>query len=293
MKKIIFLLLFVPVVIISQELNAKVTLNIEQLPTKYKEKLVLFEQQIAEYINNTRFTGENWEWDKIQCSFNIFFISGFEENGFSAQVVITSQRPVEGTDKRSLMLNILDNSWKFRYESGQTNYFGQTDFNPLLSFIDFYAYMILGFDADSYEPLAGSNFYQKALDIAIKGSSSQYSDGWATSSATYNKRGLVEGLLNAKFGKFREDFYEYHYNGLDIFASEKNKAQANIAKMINNLFKMKDEIGARNVVLPVFFDAKSSEIVEYLKGYSDKSIFQTLQKIDPGNITKYRAAEES
>lgn len=292
MKKILIIFLFLPAILISQELTAKVTLNIEQLSTKYKEMLVNFEQDIANYINNTRFTGSNWEWEKIQCSFTIFFISGFEENGFTAQAVITSQRPVEGSDKKSLMVSVLDNTWKFRYEKGQSMYFGQKDFDPLLSFVDFYAYIILGLDADSYEPLSGSDYYQKALDVAIKGSSSQFSDGWVTSSSTYNKRGLVEGLLNAKFRKFREDFFDYHYNGLDIFPVDKSKAQANFVKLINNLFKMKDEIGARSVVMPVFFDAKSGEIVDVLRDYQDKTIFQTLQKLDPGNITKYRAAEE-
>lgn len=293
MKKIFLLILLMPAVIISQELSAKVTINVEQLPTKYKEKLVNFEQDVTAYINNTRFTGQNWEWDKINCSLNIFFMSGFEEDGYSAQAVITSQRPVEGSTKKSLMISILDNNWKFRYEKGMSMYFGQTDFNPLMSFIDFYAYVILGFDADSYEPLAGSDYFNKALDIAVKGSSNQYGDGYQSSSSTYNKRGLVEGILNAKFRLFREDFYDYHYNGLDIFASDKNKAQANIVKLINNLYKMKDEIGARSVVLPVFFDAKAGEISEYLKGYGDKKIFETLQKLDPGNISKYKTADES
>ena len=145
MKKL-FVILFVAITYTSsfgQELQATVQVNFEQLQTVYKENLVPFQQQIEEYLNTTKFTGESWEWDKIQCNFNIFFTSASSETNYSAQIVVTSSRPVEGSDSRSLMLSVMDNKWSFLYEMNQSIYFNPTYFDPLASFLDYYAFLAI------------------------------------------------------------------------------------------------------------------------------------------------------
>ena len=111
------------------------------------------------------------------------------------------------------MLRIQDQKWQFKYEQGQALYFNQTDFDPLTSFLDFYAYVIIAYDMDSFEPLGGTEYFQKAFDISVLGGSSRYSDGWQLSSESYNKRSFIESFTNANFQQFRQDFFEYHYNG--------------------------------------------------------------------------------
>ena len=137
MKKILFLLVFLPSLFFSQELNAKVTVNFEQLPNAAKERLVDFQYAVEGYLNNTRFTDLDWEGDRIACSFNIFFTSNSGETRYSAQVVVTSQRPLYQSPKSSLMINILDKDWKFDYEKNQTLRFNLVNFDPLTSFLDF------------------------------------------------------------------------------------------------------------------------------------------------------------
>jgi hypothetical protein len=291
MKKFIFtLLLLVPFLIYSQELDCTVTVNYEQLDNASKDKVVNFANDIQNYLNTTKFSGSDWNWEKIKCSLNIFFTSASEDVNFAAQVVISSQRKIEGTNKYTLMLTIMDNLWKFKYEPNQALYFNPTIFDPLTSFLDYYAYIILGFDADSYEPLSGSTYFQKAYDIAILGTTTKYSEGYQLSSTSYNKRGLVENLLNAQYQTFRHDFYNYHYNGLDIFAKKPDKAVSNMANLIKNLFDIKDKIDRRSPLLKVFFDSKYNEIIEYMKKYPDQSIFEKLKSIDPAHVTKYNEA---
>jgi len=291
MKKFIFtLLLLVPFLIYSQELDCTVTVNYEQLDNASKDKVVNFAHDIQNYLNTTKFSGSDWNWEKIKCSLNIFFTSANEDVNFAAQVVISSQRKIEGTNKYTLMLTIMDNLWKFKYEPNQALYFNPTIFDPLTSFLDYYAYIILGFDADSYEPLSGSTYFQKAYDIAILGTTTKYSEGYQLSSTSYNKRGLVENLLNAQYQTFRHDFYNYHYNGLDIFAKKPDKAVSNMANLIKNLFDIKDKIDRRSPLLKVFFDSKYNEIIEYMKKYPDQSIFEKLKSIDPAHVTKYNEA---
>ena len=278
--------------IYSQELDATVQINSEQLQSVYKENLEVFKMQIEDYLNNTKFTGENWDWPRIKCSFNIFFTSASNENNYSAQVVVNSSRLIEGAENRSLMLNIMDNKWSFLYEKNQSIYYDPTVFNALTSFLDFYALVIIGMDSDTYEPFGGTVALQEAMRITVLGGSTGYSDSWGTSSSSYNKRGFIEDATSAGFQQFRQDIYDYHYNGLDILYRDKGAAQKSFVKLINNLAKLKKKTNRRSPFINAFFDAKSKEIIANLSDYPDKSIFAKLQKIDPAHTSKYIEAEE-
>lgn len=290
MKGFLASFFLLPILLFAQELDATITINTDRLSTTNKDKLINFAQEIEDYIENNRYTGEPWEFAKIKCNFNIYFDSGSDDNNFTAQVNVTSIRPIEKSRNGSPMLNVLDNSWSFMYERGQSMYFNQTNFDPLTSFLDFYAYIILGLDHDSFDMLNGSRYYNEALNIAMLGTNSAFGKGW-DKGASYSRRGLAEDLVNEKYRRFREDFYNYHYYGLDLLATDKAKAQENIAKLVKNLEVLRDKLDVKGVLLKTFFDAKSGEIINVLKDYPDKSaIIIALKKIDPGHISRYDEA---
>ena len=287
MKKLLLIIILAPVLLFGQELDATVTVNYEQLETSAKEKLSGFADAVKEYLNGNRFTDQDYQ-DKIQCSFNIFFVSSAGETKYSAQVVITSQRPIYKSQKNSLMFRVQDAKWDFLYEKNQTLYFNQAEFDPLTSFLDYYAYIIIGIDADSYQRLGGSDYFNKAMDIAVLGGNSSFSKGWVLDGSNYNRRALVMNLTNASYQKFREDFFNYHYNGIDIYSENKKLAQQNIVKLITDLAQVRDKLDARSVLLKVFFDAKNREIVDYLSDYPDRGkVFEILKKIDPSHLSAY------
>lgn len=294
MKKVLFFVLsmiLISLPIVAQELDVTVTVNNEQLPTASRDRLETFKDQIQNYLNNNKFTGKPWQGEKIKCNFTIFFTGASDDVSYSAQIVVASQRPIEGTDLNSLVLSIMDNSWSFKYEKGQAMYFNQSDFDPLTSLLDYYAYIIIGFDADSFYNLGGTEYFQKALDIAAKGGSSKYAKGWQIESTPYNRRVLVDNLLNTKYQQFRSDYFQYHYNGLDLLnTKDKQTGINNMISLIKNLEKAKDQIDWRSVLMKVFFDAKAGEFVERLKGVAEPSIFVTLKRIDASHTSKYEEA---
>jgi len=277
--------------IIGQELDATVTINFEKLPTQNKEILNNFQNAIETYLNKTRFTGEDWIGSRIACTFNIFFTNAADEFTYTAQIYVVSQRPLYPyyqADRQTLLMNVFDEMWNFRYERNQSLQFNQTDFNPLTSLLDFYAYIIIGLDFDSFEPLSGSKYFSQAYSIAVLGSSSKYSEGWELNSKAYSRRGFVENLNNEKYQQFRIDYFEYHYNGVDILESQyRNIGQNNIVKLINNLSNRKENIDSRTVILKVFFDAKADEIVKSMEEYESKEIFEILKKLDPAHTSKW------
>jgi hypothetical protein len=289
MKFLLILLFAVNTLNFSQELNCKVTVNYESIPVVNRELLVDFAQTIENYLNKTKFS-DKWEGDKIDCSFNIFFTGASSEINYSAQAVIISQRPIYNSSKNSLMLSVNDGQWSFIYEKNQILYSSQSVFDPLTSFLDFYAYIIIGLDMDSYEQLGGNDYFTKASDIAILGANSGSRIGWEKSSSSYNRRVLVDELLRERYRPFREAYFNYHYNGLDIFSEKKQNAFKNILKIVDVLELMKNKVDINSVLVKTFFDAKSGELIDYLKTYPDKTVFKKLKKIDPSHALKYDEA---
>lgn len=288
MKRLILLILVLSSVTFSQELNCTVTVNMDNIPNSSRDLLSGFKQAVSDYMNKTRFTNQDWQGSKISCGLSIFFLSASNDINYTAQVVVTSQRPVYNSDKNSLVLSINDNTWSFTYQNGQAFQPNQSTFDPVTSFLDYYANIIIGFDVDSWEEYGGTPYFSKAVNLTNLASTSSFSKGWVRSSGSYSRAALVEDLLNDKYRPFREAFYQYYY-GIDYCVVNKGKGVGYIVKAINLIYSMKDQIDFSNVLLKTFFDAKSGEIAEYLKDYPDKNIFTILKKIDPSHTAKYDA----
>lgn len=286
MKKIILLLFLLTQLNFGQELNCKVVVNYESLPVVNRELLVDFGNVIEAYMNTTQFTGNAWKGQKIDCSLNIFFTSAAGDNDYGAQVVVVSTRPIFKSTRQSPMLTINDGNWSFRYVKNQALYANQSTFDPITSFLDFYANIIIGFDWDTWAELGGTPYYKKAFDIVNLGANSGNKKGWERSSASYSRWGLCEDLLNDKYRSFREAFFQYHY-GVDEYQVNKKAGQDKIVNLVNVLTNMKSKTDINSVLIRQFFDAKNGEIVELLKDYPDYKAIENLKRIDPPHAAKY------
>ena len=293
-KLIIIIFLFVSSFSFAQELECIVTVNYESLPINNRALLEGFGQIVQDYMNKTQFT-DNWAGPKINCAISILFLSASSDVDYTAQAVVTSQRAIYDTITYSPMLRVNDNNWSFRYEKGQSLYANQSTFDPLTSFLNYYANIIIGLDYDSYEELGGTEYFSKAFGIVTLGNSSSNASGWQAAGLSYSRWNLVSDLLNDKFRPFREAFYNYHYNGIDIFNKIKYRAIAleNITNLVNTLDQLRTKVDLNTTLIKAFFDAKYGEISEYLKYANNPGLFTTLKKIDPRHLSKYDEAMKS
>lgn len=290
MKKAILISFLFIRFLFPQELQATVTVNFEQLPSINKESLVGFQQVIADYLNNTKFTGENWQVPRINCTFNIFFLSASDEISYSAQVFIGSQRQIYKSENYSPIVTIMDNSWNFSYEKNQAMYYSPGEFNPLKSFLDYYAFLIIGMESDSWEKLGGTPFFSRAMDIVNLAFNNRSAKGWDKGSGSFNRRDLVEDLLSEKYRPMREAIYEYHY-GLDFYPRNKKAGLEKIAGFVKTMSTLRSKIDARSVFVKTFFDAKHGELIDYLIQHPEKvELFKILKAIDPPHAGKFDEA---
>jgi hypothetical protein len=291
MKKLLLLIFIFSIVNFAQELNCTVTVNTDNIAVSDKDKLTGFQQMVSDYLNKTSFT-DDWSGGKITCSLTVMIITVSNDINFTSQAVITSQRPIYKTSDNSLMLAINDNNWSFSYTKGQVLYANQNTYDPIRSFLDFYANIIIGFDMDSWARLGGTPYFTKAFNVANLAASSS-SSGWATSSSnSYSRKGLVGDLLNDKYRSFRDALYDYYY-GIDVYSINKSIGQQKIVKLVNTLNQLRDKIDLNGPLMRVFFDAKSGELSQKLRTYPDKEIVTELKKIDPAHISKYDAILEA
>jgi len=283
----IFLILFlIPLTFsFSQELNCRVTVNYEGLSVENRERLVDFSGVIESYMNTTQFTGQAWEGLKIDCSLTIFFTSAGGDD-YAAQVVVVSTRPVFRSTRQSPMLTISDPNWSFRYVQNQAMYSNQATFDPITTFLDFYANIVIGFDWETWADLGGTPYFNKAFNLLNLSLGSQYKKGWEQSSASYSRWGLCQDLLNDNYRAFREAFYVYHY-GVDEIQVRKKDGQDKIASIVSVFEDMQKKTGINSVLIKLFFDTKYGEIIELLKDYPDYTIFNRLKKVDPSHSAKY------
>lgn len=286
MRYLFFVLIIYSNIVFGQELNCKVTVNYEGLPSVNRELLTDFAGVIEDYMNTTQFTSEAWDGQRIDCSLNIFFTSSSGDNDYVAQVVVVSTRPVYKSTRQSPMLTINDPTWSFRYVKNQALYSNQSTFDPITSFLDYYANIIIGFDWETWAELGGTQYYKKAYDIVNLGANSANKKGWERSNSSYSRWGLCEDLLNDKYRPFREAFFVYHY-GVDEYQVNKKAAQDKIIHLVDILTDMKSKQDINSVLIRLFFDAKSGELIQLLKDQPNKLVFDKLKKIDPPHAGKY------
>ena len=272
----------------AQEFDCEVSVNYESIPTSHRDYLADFSEVVRGYMNNYRWTDDEFGDERIQCTLNIFFLSVRGDDRYSVQVFIGSQRPIYGTERSTAVVRIFDNKWDLTYVEEQPVIHDRFRFDPLASLLDFYGYVILGYDYDTYEPMAGTPFFQTAQDIARLGQSGAGSRGWKrATSGVYSRAVLIDELLSAKFQSFRAGLFTYHTEGLDLVKSDPDEARKNVARVMEDLVKVRKQLNERSLALRIFFDSKYQEIAEVLAGYPDKTMFDRLGQIDPTHQSTY------
>jgi len=278
---------------LSQELDPVVEVNMDRLSPDVRDRLSTFQQEITDYLTKTRFTDEVIVNDvkgkpyKIRCTFSIAFNSATGFDSYDAQVVVTAQRNIYKTPNFTSVIRVKDDKWQFTYTKGQAMYHDNFKFNSLTSFLDYYAYVIIGVDDDTWELELGTKRFQLAQDVVNLAIANSSSGGWTENSGLKaSRQSYTQELLNSKYDDFRKGIWLYHFAGIDSIQYNKQKALERIAQAIELIGKTK-KTEIRSFTAKAFFDAKYLEIAQTLVDYYDKTIYRRLGEIDPDHIGTY------
>lgn len=277
----------------AQEVEASVTMNTDQLTFSDRQEVAGFADDMENYINTTRWTGEEWEGEKVKMNFSVVFV-GKDKGYYLVRLVAGSQRDVNKSEKLSAMMKVLDESWNFQYNRGQPFIQDETRYDPITGLVDFYVYIALGLDLDSYGNLGGATMYEKAWTIAQRAQVRTDVDGWSTqtSSGSYSRYGFIREFTDLRFNPIRSFIYDYHYNGLDLMTDDRNSALDSINNHLTDLVVAVDKLVQPSVIVRVMNDAKYVEYAETFTGYRDPIVWRKLMRIDPGHTSTFEEARD-
>jgi hypothetical protein len=278
----------------SQELNCNVQVSAQKIQGSNRQVFESMQRDIYEFMNNTVWTNNVFSYaERVDCNIIINLTDQFSADEFRGTIQVQLKRPIFNTTYNSTMLNFMDNNFQFRYVEFQPLEFDPNSYrSSLVSVLAYYAYMILGFDYDSFSTLGGTGFFQVAEKI-VTNAQNAAEPGWKPYDGSRNKNRywLVKNTLDKEYEGVRRFIHEYNINGLDKMESKTAEARTSISeslKLIQNVYRAKPD--PYMYLIQIIMDSKADELVNIFSDAfpEEKSrVIQILIEIDPGNKTKY------
>jgi hypothetical protein len=269
-----------------QELNCKVQVNSEQITGTDKAVYENLKLMVQEYMNTTRFSNVQLSHaEKIECS--IFFIFKTREGStHTCDFQVQSSRPVYGSNYTTTLLNFRE-ALTFDFQENQTLTFNQSTINDnLTATLDFWAYVILGLDFDSFSKLGGSPFFQRAQEISSLAQGS-LGDNWKAQQDK-NHWGWINVLSNENQPEMRLLSYQYHRLGLDVMYEKPEEGRSKIFASLANL-KAARQTKPGSPVLSNFIETKADELINiYTKANTQEkqAAYDLLSSIYPASSNR-------
>lgn len=275
---------------IAQELNCQVSVQAPGIQGTSTTVFTALQTQVRELMNNTKWTTDKFQnEERIECQITITLNEKVSSTEFKGKIEVKSSRPVYKSGYNTPMLSISDQSFQIKFDEFEVLQYNENNQNSnLVNVIAYYAYIILGFDYDSFSLLGGDIYFAKAQAIVVQMSNAK-EPGWRAFESDRNRYWLTENLVSPRYKAIRNLGYNMHLKGLDIANKDAENAVSLIAEGLETLKPVHTD-KPNSYLLQVFFDAKSDEFVNIFKGARGdikSKAKQTLDEVNPGNISKY------
>jgi hypothetical protein len=284
----------------SQELNARVRIIDNAIPTTIERKIFrTLETALTNFLNNRKWTTDNFQPnEKINCQFLINLEKMDEPNVFNASLTVQAARPVYATSYVSPIINYQDANVDFKYVEFQQLEFNEnrvSGTDPLASnltaIIAYYAYVILGFDYNSFSLKGGDAYFQKALNIVNNAPDASKISGWKSyENNNRNRYWLTENLINNRYGVIHDVYHTYYRKGIDFFYEDENAGRAEILNALIYLDNLSRE-NPNLMIVQFFMLGKSNEIIGVFKKAPPQEkarALEMLMRLDVTNSNKYK-----
>ncbi|MCS4134633.1 DUF4835 family protein [Salinibacter ruber] len=277
-----------------QELRCRVQIDDSQISGAESEFDFLddLERQIREYMNQRSWTDDAFlPHERISCSMQIVLQESISLSEFRARLVVTTRRPIYGTSQSSVVARVNDPEWRFEYSRGSSLNHDLDRYDPLTSVLDFYAYLILGYDYDTFSPLGGTPFFDRAQTVADQAEGSG-DPGWSSVGTQQTRVQLLSNLRAQRHEPLRRVYYKYHRKGLDRFVQETEAARKTLMEVLRTLRTLRDRL-SQSYALNLFFATKNQELTAIFEESDLEGQAQgLLVQMDPSHSSQYNRLAE-
>lgn len=280
----------------AQELNARVEVIDTRIangdPALFKD----LQTFMYEFLNSRRWTRDKFDvQERIECNFTLTLTEvDINTNRFVGDLQVTSSRPVYNSEYETPVLTLVDQGVQFNYLRGIQIDFNPDQYNNLTSLLAYYAYLIIGYDYDTFELEGGTPHFQTAQRIVLAAQGGG-EPGWRAGDTERNRYWLVENILHQTFRPMRKMLYDYHRQGMDLMADKTIEARSTVLEAMKQLNGV-HQIKPLSYNSQVFFLAKRQEIISLFSkatAQEKEEVFALVSKLDPGNISNYEQIKKA
>ena len=253
----------------AQELEARVTINHQQVQGTTTSVFEALEKSLTDLLNDRQWTQYQFNRnERIQCTFAINVKKYDESTGqMNASLTVQSTRPVYNSNYTSTVFSIVDNEFTFEFQP-----FDQLEFRPdvidkdLTALIAYYAYIIIGMDLDTMSPEGGTEILQLAKTVCNNAQGLTLSaKGWKPFESEKNRYAIINDYLDSGMAPFRALQYKYYREGLDTMAENVDRGRTAVTEAIEMLKTAKDN-KPMSMLPQIWTEYKRDELVGIYQG---------------------------
>ncbi len=267
----------------AQELLCTVEVNSDQVNGTYKQVFETLQQAMSEYLNTTVFTNTQIATnEKIECRL-FLTVKEYADDIVKGDLQVQSLRPVYNSSYTTTLINFKDTKIEFTYREGEPLVYSVNNMeSQLTAILNFYAFLILAVDFDSFSPKGGEPYFERLKQI-VQMAQSSGETGWKAFEDTKNRSAVLSAFTDAPASVIRDLLYQYHRQGLDIMSTSVDKGRAAVTESLEAVSKIYSA-APMSVALSMFKDAKLDELVNiYSKApqREREAVYKLLEPIYP------------
>ena len=272
MKRIILIIsffhLFLSGTAVSQELMAKININHAQIQGTDASVFDNLKQTLEQFVNEHQWTALQFQQnERISCTFNIT-VTKYDQsaNRFTCTALIQANRPVYNSAYTTTLYNNRDKNFDFEYaQFDQLNYNEEYLDNQLVALMAYYAYLIIGFDLDSFAPMGGTDVLQRCMNLVNNAQNLDY-PGWKSFEDSRNRFAIINDYLDEAMKPFRQLQYDYYRKGLDEMAQNVERGRTNVTTALEECLRKAHQEKPLSLLPQIWTDYKKDELANIYKG---------------------------
>lgn len=291
-------LLACTVIVHAQELQARITINHNQIQGTDASVFDNLQQTLEQFVNDRQWTNLHFQKnERIQCNFNIT-VTKYDQstNTFTCRALIQANRPVYNSAYTTTLYNNTDQNFDFEFaQFDQLEYNDETVDNQLTALFAYYAYLIIGLDLDSFSPMGGEDVLQLCMNLTNNAQNLNFS-GWKAFDDDRNRFAFINDYLDGAMRPFRQLQYDYYRTGLDEMANNVERGRTNITTALENDLKKCHEDRPMSLLPQIWTDYKKDELANIYKGHGTakekESVYEILFGINASQNASWDKIKE-
>ncbi|MGB3547239.1 MAG: DUF4835 family protein [Saprospiraceae bacterium] len=296
LRTLLVLLLALPFLLTAQQgpFNVNVKTNTQKIQTLDPEIFETMANSVRDFIAGTVWTEDAFETEeKIDLDLFLTVQEEGDDNTYTVELTIQTTRPIYGSDQKTTVFNFQDPRFSFSYQQFEPIQMSETGYaGNISSVIGFYCYMALGLDYDTFSPLGGQPYYEKAQDLynRLPTNLQNGDNGWKQATRR-NRYWMMENMLSPRMIPLRRALYTYHRKGLDLMTSDVNAGLQAIELAVQDV-RQSNASYPNSVAVQMFLAAKHDEVISIFKGAGpteQQNVRAAMTEIDPARASDYRA----